>query len=421
MAATEQVINSTPPAPAGYDAEQVRADFPILAREVHGKLLVFLDSAASAQKPRAVIDSVAGCYEHQYANVHRGVYYLSAKTTEAFEEARRKVARFVNAASEHQIVFTRGATEAINLVAASYGGANFGPGDEIVLSTLEHHSNIVPWQLLRDRTGIELRVAPINERGELVMEEFGRLLGPRTKLVAITHASNALGTITPAEDIIALAHDQGVPVLLDGCQAVPHIPVDVQALDVDFYTFSGHKLYGPSGIGVLYGKSEHLDAMPPYQGGGEMIKTVTFEKTVFADPPGKFEAGTPNIAGSIGLGAAVDYVSSFDRMAVLAHEESLLDYVLGQLGEVEGVRLLGTAQRRASIVSFLVDGVHSHDVGTILDQAGVAVRVGHHCAQPLMDHFGITGTVRASFGMYNTRADADALVEGLREVKRIFG
>lgn len=404
-----------------FDAEAVRADFPILASESRGKPLAFLDSAASAQKPRAVIDAVRHCYEQEYANVHRGVYELSAKTTEAFEEARCKVARFLNAASEREIVFTRGATEAINLVAASYGGAFLSEGDEIVLSTLEHHSNIVPWQLLRERTGAVLRVVPINDRGEFDLAAYAELLGPRTKLVALTHASNALGTLTPVDEIIRLAHERDVPVLLDGCQAVPHLPVDVAALDVDFYVFSGHKLYGPSGIGALYAKLGHLEAMPPWQGGGDMIKTVSFEKTIYADPPAKFEAGTPNIAGSIGLGAAVDYISAFDRAALVGHEDALLDYTLNRLADVEGLRLIGEAQNRASIVSFVVDGVHSHDVGTILDEAGVAVRVGHHCAQPVMDRFGITGTVRASFGIYSTRADADALVEGLAQVKRIFG
>ncbi len=403
-----------------YDAEAVRADFPILARQSHGKPLAFLDSAASAQKPHAVIDAVRRCYEQEYANVHRGVYELSARTTEAFEEARCKVARFLNASSEREIVFTRGATEAINLVAASFGGAFFSEGDEIVLSTLEHHSNIVPWQLLRERTGVVLRVVPINDRGELDMASYADLLGPRTRLVAVTHASNALGTLTPVDEIIRLAHQRDVPVLLDGCQAVPHRPVDVAALDVDFYVFSGHKLYGPSGIGALYAKRAHLEAMPPWQGGGDMIKTVSFEATVYADPPAKFEAGTPNIAGSIGLGAAVDYISAFDRDALVAHEDSLLDYTLDRLADVEGVRLIGEAQSRASIVSFVIDGAHSHDVGTILDGAGVAVRVGHHCAQPVMDHFGITGTVRASFGIYSTQADADALVAGLAQVKRIF-
>ena len=423
MAAMSEMITPIPASGAArvFDAEAVRADFPILAQHSRAKPLAFLDSAASAQKPRAVIDAVCHCYEREYANVHRGVYELSARTTEAFEEARRKVARFLNAASEREIVFTRGATEAINLVAASYGGAFLSAGDEIVLSTLEHHSNIVPWQLLRERTGVVLRVVPINDRGEFDLAAYAALLGPRTKLVAVTHASNALGTLTPADEIVRLAHERDVPVLLDGCQAVPHLPVDVAALDVDFYVFSGHKLYGPSGIGVLYAKLAHLEAMPPWQGGGDMIKTVSFEETVYADPPAKFEAGTPNIAGSIGLGAAVDYVSAFDRAALVAHEEALLDYTLDRLADVEGLHLIGEAQSRASIVSFVMDGVHSHDVGSILDEAGVAVRVGHHCAQPVMDRFGITGTVRASFGIYSTRADADALVAGLAQVKRIFG
>lgn len=404
-----------------FDAARVRRDFPILARKVHGKPLVFLDSGASAQKPRAVIDAVANCYAHEYANVHRGVHYLSARTTEAFEAARRKVRLFLNARQDREIVFTRGATEAINLVAASFGDAFLEEGDEIVLSELEHHSNIVPWQLLRERKGIAIRVVPIDDAGEFLLEEYEKLLSPRTKLVAITHASNALGTIPPVEAVIARAHAVGAKVLLDGCQTVPHAAVDVRALDCDFYVFSGHKLYGPSGIGVLYGKAALLGAMPPYQGGGDMIKRVTFERTEYADLPSKFEAGTPNIAGAIGLGAAIDYVNALGLDAIGAHEREVLRYALDRLGQLPDVRLVGRAKRRASIASFLVDGVHSHDVGTILDQEGIAVRVGHHCAQPLMDRFGITGTVRASFGLYNTKDEVDALVAGLDRVRKIFG
>lgn len=406
--------------PTEFDVERVRRDFPILARKVYRRPLAFLDSAASAQKPRQVVEAVRRCYEQEYANVHRGVYYLSERATEAFEGARRKAQRFINAADEREIVFTRGATEAINLVASSYGGACLREGDEIILSTLEHHSNIVPWQLLRDRVGIVIRVVPIDDDGEFLFEEYEKLLGPRTKLVALTHASNSLGTIPPVAKIIELAHRRGVPVLLDGCQAVPHTRVDVQALDCDFYVFSGHKLYGPTGIGVLYAKARHLEAMPPYQGGGDMIKRVSFEKTEYADIPSKFEAGTPNIAGAIGLGAAIDYVSGLGMEAIEAHDQALLRYAVERLSEVGGIRLLGEARKRASIVSFLVEGVHSHDVGTILDRTGVAVRVGHHCAHPVMDHFGITGTVRASFGLYNTREEVDALVDGLHEVRRIF-
>ena len=406
---------------APFDADSVRADFPILSRTVHGKPLVFLDSGASAQKPRAVIDAISRCYETEYANIHRGVYELSAKATEAYEGARARVQRFVNARSASEIVFTKGATEAINLVATSWGGAFLGEGDEVVLSVLEHHANIVPWQLLRERTGIVLKVVPTDERGDFPLDAYAALVGPRTKLVALTHVSNALGTVTPVDEIVRIAHDRGALVLLDGAQGIVHCPVDVQALDVDFYCFSGHKLYGPSGIGVLYGKETLLAAMPPYQGGGDMIERVTFERTTFAPPPARFEAGTPPIAGAVGLHAAIDYVASFDPPAVAAHEHDLLIYATERLGALNNIRLYGTAPGKAAIVSFTMDHVHSHDVGTILDRAGVAVRVGHHCAQPLMDHFGIAGTVRASFGLYNSRADIDRLIDGLDEVREIFG
>ena len=406
---------------APFDADNVRADFPILSRTVHGKPLVFLDSGASAQKPRAVIDAISQCYEAEYANIHRGVYELSAKATQAYEGARARVQRFMNARSASEIVFTKGATEAINLVATSWGGAFLGAGDEVVLSVLEHHANIVPWQLLRERTGIVLKVVPTDERGDFPLDAYEALVGPRTKLVALTHVSNALGTVTPADEIVRIAHDRGALVLLDGAQGIVHCPVDVQAMDVDFYCFSGHKLYGPSGIGVLYGKESLLAAMPPYQGGGDMIERVTFERTTFAPPPARFEAGTPPIAGTVGLHAAIDYVASFDPAAVAAHEHDLLIYASERLAALNSVRLYGTAPGKAAIVSFTMDHVHSHDVGTILDRAGVAVRVGHHCAQPLMDHFGIAGTVRASFGLYNSRADIDRLIDGLDEVREIFG
>ena len=406
---------------APFDADNVRADFPILSRTVHGKPLVFLDSGASAQKPRAVIDAISQCYEAEYANIHRGVYELSAKATEAYEGARARVQRFVNARSASEIVFTKGATEAINLVATSWGGAFLGEGDEVVLSVLEHHANIVPWQLLRERTGIVLKVVPTDERGDFPLDAYEALVGPRTKLVALTHVSNALGTVTPVDEIVRIAHDRGALVLLDGAQGIVHCPVDVQAMDVDFYCFSGHKLYGPSGIGVLFGKEALLAAMPPYQGGGDMIERVTFERTTFAPPPARFEAGTPPIAGTVGLHAAIDYVASFDPAAVAAHEHDLLIYASERLAALNSVRLYGTAPGKAAIVSFTMDHVHSHDVGTILDRAGVAVRVGHHCAQPLMDHFGIAGTVRASFGLYNSRADIDRLIDGLDEVREIFG
>ena len=406
---------------APFDADNVRADFPILSRTVHGKPLVFLDSGASAQKPRAVIDAISQCYEAEYANIHRGVYELSAKATQAYEGARARVQRFVNARSASEIVFTKGATEAINLVATSWGGAFLGAGDEVVLSVLEHHANIVPWQLLRERTGIVLKVVPTDERGDFPLDAYEALVGPRTKLVALTHVSNALGTVTPVDEIVRIARDRGALVLIDGAQGIVHCPVDVQAMDVDFYCFSGHKLYGPSGIGVLFGKEALLAAMPPYQGGGDMIERVTFERTTFAPPPARFEAGTPPIAGAVGLHAAIDYVASFDPSAVAAHEHDLLTYATERLGALNNICLYGTAPGKAAIISFTMDDVHAHDVGTILDRAGVAVRVGHHCAQPLMDHFGIAGTVRASFGLYNSRADIDRLIDGLDEVREIFG
>ena len=410
-----------PIAAAPFDVERVRADFPILSRTVHGKPLTFLDSGASAQKPRQVIDALSRCYEVEYANIHRGVYELSAKATEAYEGARARVQRFVNARSAGEIVFTKGTTEAINLVATSWGGAFLGEGDEVVLSVLEHHANIVPWQLLRQRTGIVLKVVPTDERGAFPLDAYEALVGPRTKLVALTHVSNVLGTVVPVAEVVRIAQANGAKVLIDGAQGIVHQPVDVQALDVDFYCFSGHKLYGPSGIGVLYGKEVLLAAMPPYQGGGDMIERVTFERTTFAPPPARFEAGTPPIAGSVGLHAAIDYVASFEPAAVAAHEHDLLAYATERLGALNSVRLYGTAPGKAAIVSFTMDSVHPHDIGTILDQAGVAVRVGHHCAQPLMDHFGIAGTVRASFGLYNTRADIDRLIDGLDEVREIFG
>jgi len=403
------------------DVETVRADFPILARAVHGKPLTFLDSAASAQKPRQVIDTVREVYEQEYANIHRGVYYLSERATANFEAAREKVRAFLNAGDANEIVFTRGGTESINLVASSWGGKFVKEGDEILLSVMEHHSNIVPWQLLAERTGAVIKVAPIADDGSLLLDEYAKLLSPRTKMVAITHASNALGTITPVEDIIRLAHAQGAKVLLDGCQGAVHMPVDVQALDVDFYVITGHKLYGPSGTGALYGKADLLDAMPPYQGGGEMILRVSFDKTEYNTVPHKFEAGTPNIAGTIGLGAALDYVSALGLDRISAHEAGLLAYANERLAEIAKVRLFGTAPRKASILSFELEGVHSHDVGTILDREGVAVRSGHHCAQPVMDRFGITGTTRASFGMYNTEQDVDRLIAALSQVREIFG
>jgi cysteine desulfurase/selenocysteine lyase len=404
-----------------YDVERVRADFPILKQEVFGRPLVYLDSAASAQKPRQVLDAMQEAYETYYSNVHRGVHRLSQLSTDAFEGGREKVANILNAPDPDTIVFTRNATEAINLVAATYGRAFLDAGDEVIISHMEHHANIVPWQMLREEKGIVLRVAPIDDAGNFLLDEFEKLLGPKTGLVAITHVSNALGTITPAKQIVELAHARDVPVLFDGSQAVVHSRVDVQDLDADFYVFTGHKLYGPTGIGVLYGKAELLDKMPPYQGGGEMISSVTFEKTVFKEAPHRFEAGTPAIVEAIGLGAAIDYVSALGIENIAAHESGLLAYATTRLNQVPGLTLIGTAREKASIVSFTMENAHAHDVGTIVDRAGIAVRTGHHCAQPLMQRFGLTATARASFGIYNTRAEVDALAAALGAVTEIFG
>lgn len=404
-----------------FDVDKVRGDFPILSRTMHGKPLVFLDSAASAQKPRQVIDTVSDVYEREYANVHRGLYEISEAVTARYEGVRETIRRYINAAHTHEIIFTRNATESINLVAASYGRTFLAEGDEIIISELEHHSNIVPWQMLRDEKGIVLRIAPISDDGELIMPEFEKLLGPRTKLVALAHMSNVLGTILPVAEITRLAHAAGAKVLFDGCQSVTHLPVDVQELGCDFYVFSGHKLYGPSGIGVLYAREELLEAMPPFMGGGDMIASVTFEKTTWAQLPHKFEAGTPAIAQAIGLGAAIDYVNSLGLDQIGAHEQDLLNYGTQQLSSVEGLHLVGTAPAKASILSFTLDCAHPHDIATVIDQAGVAVRAGHHCAQPLMARLDIPATVRASIGMYNTRADIDALVAALGQVLEIFG
>ena len=406
--------------PSRFDAEKVRADFPILQQQVNGRPLVYLDNGATSQKPQAVIDELVRYYTTENANVHRGVHTLSQNATDDFDGARLKVQRLLNAADDREIIFTSGTTDSINIVAQSYGRQNFGPGDEVIVSNMEHHSNIVPWQMLRDELGIVLRVVPIDESGELLLDEYERMLSPRTRLVSITHVSNALGTILPVKQITGMAHAQGVPVMLDGAQAVPHMPVDVQALDCDFYVFSGHKLFGPTGIGVLYGKADLLDAMPPVQGGGDMIKSVTFEHTIYNDLPFKFEAGTPNIAGAIGLGAAIDYVQSVGYESFAAHEDELLDYGTRALGQIDSVRIIGTAPRKAGILSFVMENIHPHDIGTILDAEGVAVRTGHHCAQPVMQRFQIPATVRASLAMYNTRDDIDALVRAIDRVIEVF-
>ncbi|MDX9758454.1 MAG: cysteine desulfurase [Bacteroidota bacterium] len=405
---------------AAFDPTRVRADFPILARPVRGKPLVYLDSAASTQKPRVVIDTLAGFYGEDYSNVHRGVHFLSQRATDQYEAARGTVRDFLNAERDEEIIFVRGTTEAINLVAQTYGRANFGPGDEIIVSAIEHHANIVPWQMLCEQTGAVLRVIPMNERGELRLEEFESMLGPRSKFVSVVHVSNALGTVNPVETIIEIAHRHGVPVLVDGAQSVQHLPIDVRALDADFFTFSGHKIYGPTGIGVLYGKKALLDAMPPYQGGGDMILSVSFERTVYNEVPFRFEAGTPNIAGAIGLAAALRYFRGFDVDAVASHEQALLRYATERLQAIDALRIIGTAEEKASVLSFTLCAVHPHDIGTILDQHGIAVRAGHHCAQPVMQFFGIPATARASFAMYNTTEDVDALVHGIEGVLEVF-
>ena len=405
---------------AEMDIERIKRDFPILAERIHGKRLVYLDNAATSQKPRAVIDAIVHYYDHLNANIHRGVHTLSVRATEAHDEARETVRRFIQAADANEIIFVRGATEAINLVAQTYGRANVSEGDEVLITAMEHHSNIVPWQMLCEEKRAHLRVAPIDDAGDLELDAFEKLLSPRTRIVAVTHVSNALGTVNPLRKIIQLAHAHDVPVLVDGAQAVPHLPVDVQALGCDFYAFSGHKVYGPTGIGVLYGKEEILAEMPPYQGGGDMISSVTFEKTTYNVVPYKFEAGTPDIAGAIGLGAALEYVSRLGMEKIAAHEHDLLVYATEKVGALPGVRLIGTASHRAGLLSFVMDGVHPHDLGTILDREGIAIRTGHHCAQPVMERFKIPATARASFAVYNTREDVDALVEGMRKAHEVF-
>ena len=402
------------------DLAACRDDFPVLQQRVNGKPLIYLDSAATTQKPQSVIDAVTGFYREYNSNVHRGVHSLSVRATEAYEQVRHKVARLIHAQSDEEIVFVRGATEAINLVACSFVLPKLQVGDEVLVSAMEHHSNIVPWQLACNQAGARLRVVPMNDAGELEMGAFRQLLGPRTRLLAVAHISNALGTVNPVSEMIELAHQQGIPVLVDGAQAVLHQKVDVQALDCDFYCFSSHKMLGPTGVGVLYGKSELLAAMPPYQGGGDMIRSVTFERTTYNTPPHRFEAGTPNIAGCVGLGAAIDYLTRIGLDRISAHEQTLLTQAHQALAKIDGVRIVGTAAHKAAVVSFVLDGAHPHDVGTVLDQDGIAIRTGHHCAQPVMDRFGIAATARASFALYNTAREVETLAEKLAQVRGIF-
>ena len=398
---------------AQYDVESIRNDFPILGRQIHGKPLVYLDNGASSQRPKQVINAISDLYEAHYANIHRGVHQLSQEASRLYEDARVAVRGFINAACVHEVIFTRGTTEAINLVAQSYARPRLKKGDEILITHMEHHSNIVPWQIVCQQTGAELKVVPITDKGELEMDRFAELLSEKTRLVAVGHVSNALGTVNPIKKIVDLAHAQGVPVLVDGAQAAPHIPVDVQKLDCDFYAFSGHKVYGPTGIGVLYGKERLLSDMPPYQGGGDMILSVSFEGTTYNTLPYKFEAGTPNIAGAIGLGAAIEYVQKVGLGAIAAHEHGLLEYATSRLKQIDGLRIIGEADQKAGLVSFVLDAVHPHDIGTFLDADGVAIRTGHHCAQPVMERFKVPATARASFAMYNTFHEIDVLAEAI--------
>jgi cysteine desulfurase/selenocysteine lyase len=405
---------------AGFDAARLSKDFPALNQLVHGKPLVYLDNAATSQKPRSVINAITRFYQKDCSNIHRGVHLLSERATRAYEEARLAVQQFIHAANPAEVIFVRGTTEAINLVAQSYGRTHVQAGDAVLISAMEHHSNIVPWQMLCEEKGAKLHVIPMNDRGELLLDEYEKLLTPETKLVAVAHVSNALGTVNPVRQIIRMAHERGIPVLVDGAQAVPHLQVDVQDLDCDFYAFSGHKMYGPTGIGILYGKRRLLEAMPPYQGGGDMISSVTFEKTTYNSLPHKFEAGTPDISGVIGLGAAIEYLTRIGLDNVAAHEHDLLVYATEQITRLPGVRVIGTAKEKTAVLSFVLDGIHPHDVGTILDQEGIAVRTGHHCAQPVMQFFGIPATTRASFALYNTEAEADALMRGITKVQEMF-
>ncbi|MEP7338717.1 MAG: cysteine desulfurase [Acidobacteriota bacterium] len=420
QAAAEREVNEKELNTDAFDVERIRQDFPILNEKVHGRPLVYLDSAATSQKPQIVLDALHRYYAEQNSNVHRGVHYLSQLATREYEEARVKIQRFINAAESHEIIFTSGTTAGINLVALSYGRKFIHAGDEIIISTLEHHSNIVPWQMLCEQTGAKLRVIPVNDAGELLMDEFAEMLNSKVKIVAVNHVSNALGTINPIKRIIELAHSHDIPVLIDGAQAAPHLKVDVRELDCDFYAFSGHKLCGPTGIGVLYGKSHWLEVMPPIFGGGDMIASVTFEKTTYNSLPYKLEAGTPNIADAIGLGVAIDYLNSIGLDKIAAYEHELLEYATETIGAIPGVTIIGTAQEKASVLSFTIEGIHPHDIGTILDQEGIAVRAGHHCAQPVMKRFGVPATARASFAFYNTKEEIDVLAEGIQKTIEVF-
>ncbi|MEW6193942.1 MAG: cysteine desulfurase [Bacteroidota bacterium] len=415
------MINTIPEVKRKFDVEAVRNDFPILKRQINGQQLVYLDNAATTQKPQAVIDALTHYYTYDNANIHRGLYFLSEFATEQYENARLKVKEFINALSASEIIFVKGTTEAINLVATSLCRNNFfDEGDEIIVSNMEHHANIVPWQLMSDRKNVKLKVIPINDGGELDTGAFISLISEKTKIVSIVHISNALGTVNPVKKIIEIAHSYNIPVLIDGAQAIPHVKVDVQELDADFYVFSGHKVFGPTGIGVLYGKTEYLEMMPPYQGGGDMIRTVTFEKTTFDDIPKKFEAGTPNIAGGIGLGASIDYLNQFDRDELKKYEDDLLKYATEQLSAIDGLRIIGTAKEKSSVISFIIEGIHPYDIGTIIDTDGIAIRTGHHCAQPIMRRFNVPATARASLCFYNTKEEIDKLVVGLNKVKKMF-
>ena len=420
-ATTREVTSRTSPAAPVFDVERIRQDFPVLHQQVHGKPLVYFDNAATSQKPLEVIDAERDFYLRDCANIHRGVHELSERATRKYESARDKVQRLLNAREAREIVFVRGTTEAINLVASGFGRRLLRPGDEVVITFMEHHSNIVPWQILRDENGVVLKVVPINDAGELIWEEFEKLLGPRTRLVSLTHVSNVLGTINPVKRVTAAAHALNIPVLVDGAQAAPHLKVDVQDLDCDFYCFSSHKIFGPTGVGVLYGKASWLEALPPYQGGGDMIRSVSFEKTLYNVIPYKFEAGTPNIGATIGLGAAIDYVNRVGLEAIGRHEHDLLEYATEHLSQIPGLRIIGTAREKAAVVSFVLEGIHPHDIGTVVDQEGVAIRTGHHCAEPLTERFGVPATARASFAFYNTRGEVDRLVAAVEKTKALLG